>query len=51
MIQLSQAATRWQAGIIGLGGFTPGPRRERRTHNHLRHGITSLFAAFDIADM
>jgi transposase len=23
---------------------------ERRTHNYLRHGVTSLFAAFDIAD-
>jgi len=23
---------------------------ERRTHDYLRHGITSLFAAFNIAD-
>jgi hypothetical protein len=23
---------------------------ERRTHDHLRHGITSLFAAFNVAD-
>jgi hypothetical protein len=23
---------------------------ERRTHNYLRHGVTSLFAAFNIAD-
>jgi hypothetical protein len=23
---------------------------ERRTHDYARHGVTSLFAAFDIAD-